>query len=181
MSHTAADEIIVAAYDTPAHAELAIQDLLAAGIPDTGIGRHVASDGEPVPDRRGFWERLFGGTPDEGSALYDRTVADGGTVVTVAASAGLGDRISAILAEHAPVDLDERAARHAAVPPADIVPLAFTPPMLEVPFDTSVTVAAIESVAVARASEAAAERRLVNRGGPRVRRFVEASAAPPPG
>ena len=167
-----ADEIVVAAFDTPAHAELAIQDLLAAGIPDADIGRHVASDGEPVPDRRGFWERLFGGTPDEGAAPYDRTVADGGTVVTVAAPSGTGDRVSAILAEHAPVDLDERAARHAAVPPADIVPFAFAPTMLDVPFDTSVTAAAIDSVAVARATEAAAERRLVNRGGARVRRFV---------
>ncbi len=181
MTTDRSDEVIVAAFDTPAHAELAIQDLLAAGIPEDDVGRHVASDGEPVPDRRGFWERLFGGTPDEGPEPYDRTVASGGTVVTVATTASVGDRVSAILAEHAPVDLDERAARHAAVPPSDIMPLAFAPPLLDVPFDTSVTAAAIDAVAVARASEAAAERRLVNRGGPRVRRFVEAPSTSSPG
>ncbi len=36
------DETFVAVYDTPAHAELAVQDLLAAKVPQSAISRHTA-------------------------------------------------------------------------------------------------------------------------------------------
>ena len=35
------DQTIVAIYDTPAHAGLAVQDLLAANIPASAIHRHA--------------------------------------------------------------------------------------------------------------------------------------------
>ena len=167
-----ASEKIVAVYDTFAHAEMAAQDLLAAGVPPEAIGRHSNTGSSPgttkspnAPTReKGFWAQVLGGEPDQDATVYERSVSGGSTVVTVDAPDEHISAVTAILECHHPIDLDERASsyaladktsvsspyvaarRVASVPAADIIPLAE------------------EQLVVGK--------RLVNRGSTRVRRFV---------
>ncbi len=46
------DQTIVAVYDTPAHAELAVQDLLAAKVPESAIDRHAQEGSYAAAPRR---------------------------------------------------------------------------------------------------------------------------------
>ncbi|TLU70575.1 YsnF/AvaK domain-containing protein [Lichenicoccus roseus] len=167
-----ASEKIVAVYDTFAHAEMAAQDLLAAGVPPEAISRHSNTGSSPgttkspnAPTReKGFWAQVLGGEPDQDATVYERSVSGGSTVVTVDAPDEHISAVTAILESHHPIDLDERASsyaladktsaslpdvaasRVASVPAADIIPLAE------------------EQLVVGK--------RLVNRGSTRVRRFV---------
>ena len=85
------EEIIVAVYDTEAHAAAAVRDLEAAHVPPEAISRHVGT--EPVSGSavsgansaggQGFWSSLFGGEPDHDTAVYDRSLESGSSVVTV--------------------------------------------------------------------------------------------------
>ncbi len=115
------EQTIAAVYDTPAHAELAVQDLLQAGIPETAIHRHAQEGSyagrasEPLArtqsgtEERGFWASLFGGEPDHDTAVYDRSVATGGTAVTVRVAEEHAATVTRVLEMHAPIDIDERA------------------------------------------------------------------------
>ncbi len=112
------DQTIVAVYDTPAHAELAVQDMLQAGVPEAAVERHAqegsysgksaALTSRPAQSQ-GFWASLFGGEPDHDPAVYDRSVQGGSTVVSVKVPDAHVARVTQILESHAPVDLDERA------------------------------------------------------------------------
>ena len=111
-------QTIVAVYDTPAHAELAVQDLLQANIPQSAIHRH-ASEGSyagssTMPAARtteggGFWATLFGGEPEHDTSVYDRSVSSGSTAVTVKVAEEHVAHVTDILERHNPIDLDERA------------------------------------------------------------------------
>ena len=115
------EQTIAAVYDTPAHAELAVRDLLQAGVPETAIHRHTQEGSyagrasEPVARTQtgtqevGFWASLFGGEPDHDTAVYDRSVETGGTAVTVRVSDEHAATVTRILDTHAPIDIDERA------------------------------------------------------------------------
>ena len=116
------NETIVAVYDTAAHAELAVQDLLAANVPQSAINRHAAegsysAENTPVGTRStgetgGFWSNLFGGSSED-HTVYDRTLESGGTVVTVSTIPEHDyEAIMTILEKHNPVDIDERAASY---------------------------------------------------------------------
>lgn len=125
-----AQETIVAVFDTAAHAQAAVRDVEAAGIPSSDITQHASTDitntggatgaTTMVPPREepGFWSRLFGTeTEDQRDRMvYDRTVESGGVVVTVRVSDAdnRGDRIMQILEGHNPVDIEERAAAYGA-------------------------------------------------------------------
>ncbi len=154
------DETIVAVYDTPAHAELAVQDLLAAAIPEAAISRHAVADeaatGVVAPPAReqGYWSSLFGGEPDHGAALYERSIASGSTVVTVRVSGPEAALALRLLESHQPVDLDERASSYGLAEAAD----------LDRPNDGGTIALSAERMVVGK--------RLVNRGTTRVRRFV---------
>jgi uncharacterized protein (TIGR02271 family) len=122
-------ETIVAVYDTPAHAELAIADLQGSGIP-TGAIQHYAGTIHDVAQSDaidqatasrshtspatggGFWSWLTG--EEEGAAarheVYDRSLQGGSTVVTVVSESAQVEKIISILETHDPVDLEERAA-----------------------------------------------------------------------
>ena len=87
------DETIVAVYDTAAHAEQAVSDLLAANVPPSSIARHTAEgvyspEATSVTSRRsdeqggGFWSNLFGGSSDA-HPVYDNALQSGGNVVTI--------------------------------------------------------------------------------------------------
>ena len=106
------DDSIVAVFDTPAHAELAVQDLLAAHVPASAVERHTAegsyagdTGSEPVRKVGGFLSSLFGGGND--ATTYHNTLSSGGTVVTVHGIPTEDfDRVAAILEQHNPIDFD---------------------------------------------------------------------------
>jgi hypothetical protein len=103
------DETIVAVYDTATHADAAIRDLEAARIPASAITREpgattgtaAAPASRPVREQ-GFWSGLFGGEPDHGSALYDRSVESGSHVVTVRVPEAQVENVTSILERHNP-------------------------------------------------------------------------------
>src|ERR1700680_4427189 len=111
------EEIIVAVYDTEAHADAAVRDLEAAHVPPTAITRHaggpaasrtLGSSGNPAG--QGFWSSLFGGEPDHDTSVYDRSLESGSSVVTVRGPDEHLDGVISILERHEPIDIDERAA-----------------------------------------------------------------------
>ena len=135
-------ETIVAVFDTPAHAQLAVADLEAAGIPSSAI-QHYAQDtydpaqspaGATAPStystgtsssgasdtslsgtgtqNTGFWAWLMGDETSGHHEIYNRSLQSGSTVVTVISNSGDNDRIISILEQHSPVDLEERGSQY---------------------------------------------------------------------
>src|SRR6202043_2173827 len=111
------EEIIVAVYDTEAHADAAVRDLEAAHVPPTAITRHAggsAASGRPGasgnPAGQGLWSSLFGGEPDHDTSAYDRSLESGSSVVTVRVPDEHVDGVTRILERHQPIDIDEHAA-----------------------------------------------------------------------
>ena len=115
-------ETIVAVFDTAAHAEMAVSDLLAANVPQSAIHRHTAEGSysaaeTSVSTRRteetgGFWSSLFGGSSSD-HEVYDRTLESGGNVVTVTTVPENDyEAVVTILEKHNPVDIDERASAY---------------------------------------------------------------------
>jgi len=114
-------QTIVAVYDTAAHAESAVRDLKAANVPASDISQHTKNGGAAPgisPALMGpvavleFWTTLFGGRPNHDTTVYDRSIDSGSTVVTVRVQAEQADRAAAILEQHNPIDLEERAAQY---------------------------------------------------------------------
>jgi uncharacterized protein (TIGR02271 family) len=115
-----ASETIVAIFDTAADAGAAVADLRDAGFPENAIEQHSKdsvydADARETPvtgeahKHSGFWAWLTGeGTDETHHALYDRSVTNGSTVVTVITDETRADDVSAILESHSPVDLQER-------------------------------------------------------------------------
>ena len=120
------NETIVAVYDTAAHAEQAVSDLLAANVPQSAISRHTAEGSyspasTSVTTRRtgetgsGFWSSLFGGSSED-HTVYDNAVQSGANVVSVTSIPEHDyESVMAILEKHNPVDIDERAASYGTV------------------------------------------------------------------
>ncbi len=174
-----ADETIVAIYDTPAHAELAAADLREAGVPDDAISVHANASGAsgstitttagaPVREE-GFWSSLFGGEPDHDTTVYDRSVTSGSTVVTVKTPDIHVTKVTQILESHNPIDIDERAASYGMMQTTTTSRQPLAAPMpaatANLPTKTDGTMQlSEESLAVGK--------RVVNRGGTRIRRFV---------
>jgi uncharacterized protein (TIGR02271 family) len=124
------EETIVAIFDSPEQADSAVRDLIAAEVPESAISRHgrtargsaamdEGTDIEP-PREGGFWSRLFGGEREYDSAVYDRSVEAGSTVISVRVSGDHVALVSEILERHHPIDIDERASGYGrAHTPAD--------------------------------------------------------------
>ena len=176
------DETIVAVYDTAAHAEAAIASLKSAGVPADAIGMHADAAGTstgmttatPVREE-GFWASLFGGAPDHDTAVYEQSLASGSTVVSVNVPEQHVTKVLEILESHQPIDMDERAASYgltqttagtASNPVASAKPAA-APAATTASSrtdDTGMLQLSEETLAVGK--------RVVNRGGTRIRRFV---------
>jgi uncharacterized protein (TIGR02271 family) len=207
-STTMSNETIVAVYDTVAHAEQAVNDLLAANVPQSAISRHAAEGvyspaSTSVTTRRpedeagsGFWSSLFGGSSDD-HAVYDATLQSGGNVVSVATVPEHDyDAVMAILEKHNPVDIDERAATYGsttatastAVPLEVMAPgsmmatgmagsdlvgsdIRASAPLAATSASTATTAEQGGVIQLAEESLAVGKR-LINRGGTRVRRYV---------
>ncbi len=117
------NETIVAVFDTAEHAAAAVRDLESAGIPSGSISQHSGSAGAGTTthttttgEGQGFWASLFGAEPeyDRDTAVYDRSLQGGSTVVTVHGEQAHMDQVLDILERHNPVDIDERAATYGA-------------------------------------------------------------------
>ena len=169
------DETIVAVYDTAEHAALAVRDLEAAGVPSSAISQHsgqsmssssTSTTGTP-PREQGFWSSLFGGEPERehDTAVYDRSLAGGSTVVTVKTPEQYLTHTMEILERHNPIDIDERAAAYGATTTP-------TPTAGSVPRGTAATAATGgEKISLSEESLAVGKR-AINRGTTRVRRYV---------
>ena len=112
-----AEQTIVAVYDTQAHAELAVEDLLAAKVPANAIERHTEAGtyaggvAEPVKKPGGFMSSLFGSDTHADAGAYASTMSKGGTVVTVHGIPHADfDAVAAILEKHGPIEFDDEAA-----------------------------------------------------------------------
>jgi uncharacterized protein (TIGR02271 family) len=171
------EETIVAVFDTATHAEAAVRDLEAAGVPRSVIAIHADSDASSAsairPVRQeGFWASLFGGEPDHSTAVYDHSVNSGSAIVTVKCSEERVAMVAEVLERHNPVDIDERATG-----------LGLTSSTTTASTSLPMTAGATGTVAPVTGStngdtiQLAEEslvvgKRLVNRGGTRIRRFV---------
>ena len=186
------EETIVAVYDTPAHAELAINDLRAANVPEAAISSHAgqysadATGGAPVREK-GFWTTLFGGETDDDEHVYEQSAQGGSSVVAVRTPVHDIDSVVEILERHNPVNLDERAASYGAS--TGTLTSGSTPTPATTGYDPSTSTKAISPTAPAYADRTlpagtpgdtvqlseerlAIGKRLVNRGGTRLRRYV---------
>ena len=177
------EETIVAVFDTAAHAEAAVQDLRTAQVPADAISSHAAAGtttDAATPAGGGFWASLFGGEPDHDTSVYDRSMAAGSTVVTVKVPQEHVTRVTGLLEAHHPVDLDERAAEYglSPVPHPDTSPLPHPDTMpragtadVVAPAKGGLVSGNVDSLQLS-AEELAVGKRVVNRGGTRIRRFV---------
>ena len=171
------DETIVAVYDTAAHAEAAAADLRSAGVPENAISLHAGTGAmsgttttaAPVREQ-GFWSSLFGGEPDHDTAVYDRSVAGGSTVLTVKTPETHITRVMQILEGHNPVDIDERATGYGLTHSTTTrQPIGTAAPATGVAARNPATK---DSTMQLSEESLAVGKRVVNRGGTRIRRFV---------
>ncbi len=190
------DETIVAVFDTAAHAAAAVQDLKTAGIPDDNITQHAggssagmpgmtgaATNGEPGQET-GFWASLFGAEPEHGhdTAVYDRSMQGGSTVVTVRGSGTHLDKVLDILERHNPIDIDERAASYGVAQTTGTAGMATGAATAAASSKTSGATTNTGMTANAASTEPgtiqlseetlAVGKRAINRGTTRVRRYV---------
>ena len=169
------EQTIVAIYDTPAHAAIAVQDLEESGIPSSAITQHAragtaagSSGYTEAPAReQGFWSSLFGADPESehDTHVYDRSLASGSTVVTVKVPESHISEVTNILESHGPVDIDERASTYGLVQGSA---LATNP----TPMPASRAGTTGEEVIQLSEETLAVGKRAVNRGTTRVRRYV---------
>jgi uncharacterized protein (TIGR02271 family) len=172
------EQTIVAVYDRRSEADAAVRDLMAESVPSQAISRHengAETTAETVaPREEGFWARLFGSQPDHDTSVYDRSIENGSSVVTVRVSSDQVDHISSILETHNPIDIEERSAQYTASRAATTSTIS--PGSLGTPstIGTPVTAeTASESGAMQLAEETlAVGKRAVGGATTRVRRFV---------
>ena len=171
------EEIIVAVYDTEAHAAAAVRDLEAAHVPSEAISRHAGTEsgsgsvvsGANSAGGQGFWSSLFGGEPDHDTAVYDRSLESGSSVVTVRVPDEHVDGVTRILERHQPIDIDERAASLGLG--ANRTPAAATGMQGSQDTATALRNGGEEVIALSE-EQLTVGKRLVNRGTTHIRRFV---------
>ena len=171
------EEIIVAVYDTEAHAAAAVRDLEAAHVPPEAISRHVGTEsvsgsavsGANSAGGQGIWSSLFGGEPDHDTAVYDRSLESGSSVVTVRVPDEHVDGVTRILERHQPIDIDERAASLGLG--ANRTPAAVTGMQGSHDNATALRNGGEEVIALSE-EQLTVGKRLVNRGTTHIRRFV---------
>lgn len=132
-------ETIAAAFDTPKHAQAAVDALKSAGFRDISLfdkarldEARLASGAKGLPEA-GMWHRIFGGAIAEHEAtVFSQTLRNGGAVLTVRVPDNEVAHATGILNMHRPFDVHDRAittgvapaARVEAVKEATAVPLA---------------------------------------------------------
>ncbi len=131
----------------------------------------------------GFWSNLFGGESAD-SAVYDRSVASGSTVVTVKVPGQHKSRVVEILERYDPIDFDDRAASYGTTQTTTTTTTAAAPAMVALTKAPLPKAAAPQAAARPVATAAGDEtikvmeerltvgKRAVNNGGARVRSYV---------
>ncbi len=171
------DETIVAVFDTATHAEAAIRDLKAANVPESAVSRHaktgaLSASATAQPAReQGFWSSVFGGEPDHNTAVYDRSIEEGATVVTVKVPEARILGVTQILERHNPIDIDERATGYGLTQTTTTTRTPLASAALASNAPTRATDTGGDTIQLAEES-LVVSKRLVNRGGTRIRRFV---------
>lgn len=169
-------QTIVAAFDTAAHAEAAVQALKAGGFHADDISvfdKKRAALREPGP-----WQRIFGGGLNKYEAdVYNQTLDRGGFVVSVRVPDNEVAHATGILDLHRPIDVEDRAITTGIAPAARVE--AATALVDAAPIATAQKVAVSPKLAeahdeVLRLAEEQLEvgKRMVETGRTRVRRFV---------
>lgn len=178
------EQTIVAVYDTPAHAELAVQDLLQAHVPASSIERHTEAgsylgetSAEPVRKPGGFLASLFGTEQHADSTTYSESMSRGGTVVTVHGIPHEDfERVAALLEAHHPIEFDDGHAGTGMGTPAMTDRAMTDRAMTDSAYrsaDTAVPSADNDRGTLQLSEESlVVGKRLVNRGGTRIRRYV---------
>src|SRR5205085_6741121 len=102
-----------------AAAEAAVRDVEAARLPSLVVRRYTKDDPElrayqaEQKPPQSFWSWLFGADSSAPEyQVYDRSIAEGGTVVTVTVDEGQAAHVIHLLNQHAPLDVEERAAEY---------------------------------------------------------------------
>jgi uncharacterized protein (TIGR02271 family) len=116
-------QTLVAAFDTPQHAQAAIEALKAGGFHEDDISIFDKSrlSGGTGTREAGLWNRLFGGSLYQHEAhVYSDTVARGGTVIALRALDSEVAHASGILDVHRPVDVHDRAVTAGIAPAAKV-------------------------------------------------------------
>ena len=153
---------LVAVYGTAAQAAAAVSDLQAAHVLPDAISQHTktltaSGTTHSPPHEQGFWASLFGSEHD--TSVYDRSVEEGASVLTVRVPDDGVDRVTSILDSHNPIDLDERTAQYTTEGAAGSAASSSRPAS-----DEDTIRLAEESLAVGK--------RVVSGGTTRVRRYV---------
>ena len=171
-------EKIVTLYDTAEHAEAAKRSLESAGFPSSEISminsKTLSLAGDKLREP-GLWHRLFGRDIQQYEAtVYGRSVEAGGVVLTVRVPENEVARATSILNSHRAIDLTKRAEQEgllaAAPPTAAAKP---TPAARPAPATMAAAGATSGEEVLALAEEQInVDKRLVQEGTTRIRRFV---------
>jgi uncharacterized protein (TIGR02271 family) len=170
-------QTVVAAYDTPAHAQAAVDALKAGGFHADDISLF---DKDRVGMREpGLWQRMFGGgLAEHEAAVYNQSLQEGGRVVSVRVPESEVAHATGILDIHRPIDVHDRAVT-TGIAPAARVEAAATAVAAAAPIAVQQKVAVSPKLAdaheeVLRLAEEQLQvgKRLVESGQTRVRRFV---------
>jgi uncharacterized protein (TIGR02271 family) len=125
-------ETIVAAFDTPEHAEAAVKALKAGGFHGDDISvfskDQLASGGVAMKQgikEAGLWHRLFGpGIHEHEAAVFGQTVGEGGSVISVRVLDSEVAHATGILDVHRPIDVHDRAITSGIAPAAKVESIA---------------------------------------------------------
>jgi uncharacterized protein (TIGR02271 family) len=169
-------QTIVAAFDTNAHAQAAVDALKAGGFHADDIS--LFDKGRIATRESGLWQRLFGGGLHQHEAdVYNQAIDRGGVVVTVRVPDNEVAHATGILDIHRPIDVHDRAVTTGIAPAARVEAAAAK--IAAAPIATEQKVAVSPKLAeahdeVLRLAEEQLEvgKRIVETGKTRVRRFV---------
>jgi uncharacterized protein (TIGR02271 family) len=179
-------ETLVAVFDTPDHANAAVEALKTGGFHDDDISlfdrdRLMAGKGNMSKDVReaGLWHRLFGtDLYHHEAAVFGQTVDGGGTVLSLRVLDSEVAHATGILDLHKPIDVQDRALAKGIAPAATVISAAKAI-AAEAPIDIPQRIAVTPAVAathdeVLRLAEEQLDvgKRMVETGATRVRRFT---------
>jgi uncharacterized protein (TIGR02271 family) len=178
-------ETIVAAFDTPEHAEAAIKALKAGGFHGDDISSfdraRLTAEGAALKQglkEPGLWRRLFGaGLHEHEATVFGQTVSEGGTVISVRVLDSEVAHATGILDVHRPIDVRDRAITSGIAPAAKVEAMAkgdaVTPLNAAQRVATSPKAAAVHSDVLKLAEEQLqVGKEMVETGRTRVRRFT---------
>jgi stress response protein YsnF len=178
-------ETIVAAFDTPEHAQAAIKALKAGGFHGDDISifdrNRLTAGGAAIRQgvkEAGLWRRLFGsGLHEHEATVFGQTVSEGGTVISLRVLDSEVAHATGILDVHRPIDIHDRAITSGVAPPNKVEAVAkevaATPLMAPQRIATSPKAAAVHDEVLRLAEEQLqVGKEMVETGRTRVRRFT---------